>query len=672
MSQVLCMRGAPALSAFRVAKLIERLRPLGIAEVGAEYRYFIELEGELGGADLAFLGELLHAAAHEPESPALLVTPRLGTVSPWSSKATDIARNCHLAGVRRIERGVAWRLLDSRGRPVGDEATRVALPALHDRMTESVLFDEADAARLFQHVAPQPLATVDLLGGGRPALERANAEWGLALSPDEIDYLADNFGRAGRNPTDVELMMFAQANSEHCRHKIFNADWVIDGQPQSESLFGMIRHTHAVRPQGTLSAYSDNAAVIEGRRIARFYPDGTGAYRHHDEPTHILMKVETHNHPTAISPFPGAATGSGGEIRDEGAVGRGSKPKAGLTGFSVSNLRIPGFEQPWESGPGQSVGKPERIVSALQIMLDGPIGSAAFNNEFGRPNLTGYFRSFEMRTPDGQVRGYHKPIMLAGGVGNVREDHIHKQAFPAGTLLIQLGGPGLLIGLGGGAASSMGAGANVEALDFDSVQRGNPEIQRRAQEVIDRCWQLGADNPILSIHDVGAGGLSNAMPELAHGAGLGARFELRDVPSEEPGMSPRELWCNEAQERYVLAIGPDSLGSFRAICERERCPFAVVGVATDDGHLTVTDRHFGNTPVDMAMEVLLGKPPRMTRDVTRVAPTLRPFKAEGLDLREAGYRVLRHPAVANKTFLITIGDRTVGGYTARDQFVGPW
>jgi phosphoribosylformylglycinamidine synthase len=524
------------------------------------------------------------------------------------------------------------------------------------------------AAQLFHHVEPQPLATVDLLKGGKKALEQANADLGLALSPDEIDYLTENFKRVKRNPTDVELMMFAQANSEHCRHKIFNADWIIDGKKQPESLFSMIRHTHAVRPQGTLSAYSDNASVIEGASIGRFYPDQDNVYRFHVEPTHILMKVETHNHPTAIAPFPGAATGSGGEIRDEGAVGQGSKPKAGLAGFTVSNLRIPGFEQPWE----QEYGKPGRIVSPLQIMLDGPIGSAAFNNEFGRPNLTGYFRSFEMHTPDGQVRGYHKPIMLAGGVGNVQERHIHKQIFKAGTLLIQLGGPGLLIGLGGGAASSMGAGANMEALDFDSVQRGNPEIQRRAQEVIDRCWAMGEANPILSVHDVGAGGLSNAMPELAHGAGLGAKFELRDVLSQEPGMSPREIWCNEAQERYVLAIAPENLELFRTLCERERCPFAVVGKATKLGQLTVSDRYFKNKPVDMEMDVLLGKPPKMIRTVEHVEPTLTPFTGEGLDLDEAAYRVLRHPAVANKSFLITIGDRTVGGYTARDQFVGPW
>ncbi len=668
MPRVLFLKGGPALSEFRLRKLLQDLKPAGIARIAAEWRYFVELTAELDPADLAFLNELLHAGAHAPEAGMPLVTPRLGTVSPWSSKATDIVANCGLTAIARIERGVAWHLADRKGRRPSDPAIEAALPALHDRMTESVLFDERDAERLFHHVAPRPLATVDILKGGRKALERANAEWGLALSTDEIDYLLDNFRKVKRNPTDVELMMFAQANSEHCRHKIFNADWIIDGKEQEESLFAMIRHTHATRPQGTLSAYGDNASVIEGATIGRFYPDQDGVYRYHDEPTHILMKVETHNHPTAISPFPGAATGAGGEIRDEGAVGQGSKPKAGLTGFTVSNLRIPGFEQPWEVDHG----KPGRIVSALRIMLDGPIGAAAFNNEFGRPNLTGYFRAFEMDTPDGQTRGYHKPIMLAGGVGNIQERHIHKRTFRAGTLLIQLGGPGLLIGLGGGAASSMGAGSNAEALDFDSVQRGNPEIQRRAQEVIDRCWQMGEANPILSVHDVGAGGLSNAMPELAHGAGLGASFELRDVPSLEPGMSPREIWCNEAQERYVLAIATKDLKAFRAICERERCPFAVVGKATRDGQLVVADRHFDNRPVDMPMDVLLGKPPRMTRKVRHVKPTLKAFTADGLDLRESAYRVLRHPAVASKSFLITIGDRTVGGYTARDQFVGPW
>jgi len=668
MSRVLFLKGGSALSEFRINKLLEAIGPLGVAEIQAEQRYFVELDAELNPDDLDFLGELLHADPRQAEGECILVTPRLGTVSPWSSKATDIAANCGLSAVKRIEHGVAWRLLNKKGRPVKAEVARAALPYLHDRMTESVLFDERDAEMLFHHVAPQPLATVNILRGGKKALQQANVDLGLALSPDEIDYLVSNFKRVKRNPTDVELMMFAQANSEHCRHKIFNAEWVIDGEKQSESLFGMIRHTHSVRPEGTLSAYGDNASVIAGATIGRFYPDQKHVYRFHLEPTHILMKVETHNHPTAIAPFAGAATGSGGEIRDEGAVGQGSKPKAGLCGFTVSNLHIPGFKQPWE----HEYGRPGRIVSPLQIMIDGPIGAAAFNNEFGRPNLTGYFRTFELKTPDGRMRGYHKPIMLAGGLGNIQERHIHKQMFQAGTLLIQLGGPGLLIGLGGGAASSMGAGSNAEALDFDSVQRGNPEIQRRAQEVIDRCWQMGEDNPILSVHDVGAGGISNAMPELAHGAGLGAKFELRDVPSLEPGMSPREIWCNEAQERYVLAIAPENLPLFKQLCERERCPYAVVGTATDDGQLTVTDRHFGNNAVDMEMDVLLGKPPRMTRDVQHQAATLKPFTAGGLNLNEAAYRVLRHPTVAGKSFLITIGDRTVGGYTARDQFVGPW
>jgi phosphoribosylformylglycinamidine synthase len=665
MTQTLFLHGTAALSDFRIAKLLEKTQPHGVTGIESSFRYFVELDEPLAETDLAFLCELLKAEPCEPAAKSILVIPRLGTVSPWSSKATDIARNCGLAAVRRIERGIAYDISVKPGKSAMDD---VVLVYLHDRMTETVLFDEKEAERLFHHVAPPPSDSVNILRGGRKALEKANADWGLALSPDEIDYLLAHFKQVKRNPTDVELMMFAQANSEHCRHKIFNADWVIDGQKQDESLFGMIRHTHAVRPQGTLSAYSDNASVIEGATIGRFYQDGKGSYGYHTEPTHILMKVETHNHPTAIAPFPGAATGSGGEIRDEGATGTGSKPKAGLCGFTVSNLRIPGFEQPWEA----DYGKPDRIVSALDIMLEGPIGAAAFNNEFGRPNIAGYFRAFELATPDGQVRGYHKPIMLAGGVGNIREDHVFKKEFKPGTLLIQIGGPGMLIGLGGGAASSLGAGSNAEALDFDSVQRGNPEIQRRAQEVIDRCWQMGEANPILSVHDVGAGGISNAMPELAHGAGLGAKFELRDVPSEEPGMSPREIWSNEAQERYVLAIAPESLALFSALCERERCPYAVVGQASRENQLIVTDRHFGNAPVDMPMDVLLGKPPKMTREVQHVAPTLKPFNAEGLDLKDACYRVLRHPTVASKSFLITIGDRTVGGFTVRDQFVGPW
>ncbi|MDR2000735.1 MAG: phosphoribosylformylglycinamidine synthase, partial [Zoogloeaceae bacterium] len=594
-----------------------------------------------------------------PKGALLLVTPRLGTISPWSSKATDIARNCGFGNIKRIERGIAYYIEG------GEKSTVIA--RLHDRMTESALdaFDAAD--ELFHHYAPQPLMTVDILAGGRAALAIANGELGLALSEDEIDYLVENFGKLGRNPTDVELMMFAQANSEHCRHKIFNASWTVDGLAQPMSLFGMIRATHKAHPAGTVVAYSDNASVIEGARIKRFMPDAGGKYAYVEDSTHILAKVETHNHPTAISPFAGAATGSGGEIRDEGATGRGSKPKAGLCGFSVSDLNIPNHAQPWETG----YGKPERIASALDIMIEGPLGAAAFNNEFGRPNLAGYFRTFEQAF-NGEMRGYHKPIMIAGGIGNIAERHCFKNAFPAGTLLIQLGGPGMLIGLGGGAASSMATGANTADLDFASVQRGNPEMQRRAQEVIDRCWQMGEDNPVLAIHDVGAGGISNAMPELADGAGRGACFELRNVPTEEPGMSPREIWSNEAQERYVLAVAPDRLAEFEALCERERCPFAVLGEATTERQLVVNDSHFRNKAVDMPMEVLLGKPPRVHRDAVRKTVNMPALDLSAITLKEAAFRVMRLPAVASKNFLITIGDRTVGGMTARDQFVGPW
>jgi len=661
MAEFLALRGSAAFSASRLARLqktVAETHPgVGLA---AEHWYFIELAAPLSADETARLKDLLGIPAILPAPPGgelLLVTPRLGTISPWSSKATDIARNCGFAAVKRIERGTGFHVTGAREKSA--LATR-----LHDRMTESVL-ESVDAARaLFHHVAPQPLTTVDR---GRDALVKANTELGLALSADEIDYLVENFGKLGRNPTDVELMMFAQANSEHCRHKIFNASWTVDGEQQPLSLFGMIRETHKAHPEGTVVAYSDNAAVIEGAPIRRFYPRADRGYAYSEETTHILAKVETHNHPTAISPFPGAATGSGGEIRDEGATGRGSKPKAGLCGFSVSDLRIPGYAQPWESG----YGKPERIASALDIMIEGPIGAAAFNNEFGRPNLAGYFRSFEQEF-GGEMRGYHKPIMIAGGLGNIAAGHSFKIQFPAGSLLIQLGGPGMLIGLGGGAASSMATGSNTADLDFASVQRGNPEIQRRAQEVIDRCWQQGDGNPILAIHDVGAGGISNAMPELAHDAGRGAAFDLRAIPSEEPGMSPREIWSNEAQERYVLAIAPERLDEFRALCERERCPFAVLGVATDDGQLTVKDDHFGNKPVDMPMEVLLGKAPKLHRDARRHRAVMPPLDVAGIDLKEAALRVLRLPAVASKNFLVTIGDRSVGGFTARDQMVGPW
>lgn len=673
MADLLLLRGAPAFSAFRLQRLKDRLAASVPAVTGlaADFWHFVELEGPLADDGRGRLAQLLgEVAADElPERELILVTPRIGTISPWSSKATDIARNTGIAGVKRIERGIAYRV-SARGNL--DAATRQQVVALlHDRMTESVLDGFDHVAALFAHVAPKPLATVDVLAGGRPALVAANGSLGLALSEDEIDYLLDIFTKAGRNPTDVELMMFAQANSEHCRHKIFNAAWVIDGAPRDETLFGMIKATHKAAPEGTVMAYADNASIIEGATIPRFYPREGGAYAYSEETTHILTKVETHNHPTAISPFPGAATGSGGEIRDEGATGRGSKPKAGLCGFTVSNLNIPGAEQPWEAATS-TYGRPGRIASALDIMIEGPIGAAAFNNEFGRPNLTGYFRTYEEKV-GGEVKGYHKPIMIAGGLGSIQAEQSFKaETFPVGTLFVQLGGPGMLIGLGGGAASSMSAGANTEDLDFASVQRGNPEIQRRAQEVIDRCWQMGGNNPILSIHDVGAGGLSNAFPELAHSGGVGATFQLRKVQIEEPGMSPAEIWSNESQERYVLAIPPQRLADFAALCERERCPYAVVGEATGDGQLKVVDSHFGNNPVDMDMEALLGKPPRMTRDVAHAEAAATPFDPTAIDLKDAAYRVLRLPAVADKTFLISIGDRTVGGLTARDQMVGPW
>ncbi len=664
---VLKLRGGSALSSFRLDKLNRQITGLGTAvEVDcATFWHFVEVDGELDAAHRATLQRLLTygaaPACHSPAGRAVLVTPRPGTISPWSSKATDIARLCGLDRVRRIERGTVFHL------DGGGDITRV-VPLLHDRMREAVLASMDQADELFHHVSPRPLTEVDVLGRGPAAIEEANDRFGLALAPDEVDYLVAYFERARRNPTDVELTMFAQANSEHCRHKIFNASWIIDGLPQPESLFAMIRRTHEANPLGMVSAYSDNAAVMEGRRVSRFFADPrTGRYLVEDQLTHTLMKVETHNHPTAISPFPGAATGSGGEIRDEGATGCGAKPKAGLCGFSVSNLRIPGFERPWEGRES----RPDRIASPLAIMIEGPIGAASFNNEFGRPNLAGYFRTYEQAVA-GAVRGYHKPIMLAGGIGNVRAEHAQKARVPAGALLIQIGGPGLLIGMGGGSASSMTTGSNTADLDFDSVQRGNAEIQRRAQEVIDRCWALGDGNPILSIHDVGAGGLSNALPEIAHGAGRGARIDLRAAPNEEPGMTPREVWCNESQERYVLAIEPASLPAFRAICQRERCPCAVVGEITAEQHLEVRDALFGNKPVDMDLPALLGKPPRMTRAVARRRIAAPPVSTEGIALGEAVARVLRSPSVADKTFLITIGDRTVGGLCARDQMVGPW
>ena len=660
---ILRLRGANALTEFRRTRLLEQLKRLhpGIRAVAACHWHFVECMASPDSAGEARLARLLRYGEPFAEKAAqgalFLVVPRLGTISPWSSKATDIVRNCGVEGVRRVERGTAYYV-------EGAPSSREAIAALlHDRMTESVLDALAQADGLFRHVPPRPLAHVALA-----TLEQANQRLGLALSEDEIAYLRSAYEAMGRDPTDAELTMFAQANSEHCRHKIFNASWIVDGEPQPHTLFGMIRKTHEANPQGTVLAYADNAAIVEGSPGRSFHPRDDGVYAAHPGTIHYVAKCETHNHPTAISPFPGAATGAGGEIRDEGATGRGAKPKAGLVGYSVSNLRIPGAVQPWE---GEDYGRPQRIVSALQIMVEGPIGAASFNNEFGRPNLTGYFRAFEQDV-GGTRRGYHKPIMLAGGIGNIPAGGTEKKPFGPGALLIQLGGPGMLIGMGGGAASSMRAGANTEDLDFDSVQRGNAEIERRAQEVISHCLRLGEANPILSIHDVGAGGLSNALPELAHSAGRGARLDLRAAPSEDRGMSPREIWCNEAQERYVLSIAPDSLAAFRAICERERCPFAVVGQATAEHQLKVEDAHFNNAPVDMPLDVLLGKPPRMTRNVQHAEPALPAFDAAGIDMKEGAYRVMRLPGVASKMFLIGIGDRSVGGMTARDQCVGPW
>jgi len=680
-------RGSPVLSDFRAAQLLERIRAVlpQAQQVYGEYWHFVDIDGELQAAEHKVLQRILSYGPalplEEPGGAMFVTVPRPGTISPWSSRATDIAHHCGLDRVRRLERGVVWYLRCASD--IADDGRRAVAACLHDRMTEVALDDREQVERLFAKATPTPMTCVDIAGGGRAALDSANGELGLALSGDEIDYLLEQFTRLGRNPSDVELMMFAQVNSEHCRHKIFNADWIVDGREGQHSLFAMIRNTHRQHPGQTLSAYSDNAAVMAGFTAGRFFPDPSSSeYGYREEPVHILMKVETHNHPTAISPFPGAATGSGGEIRDEGATGRGGKPKAGLCGFSVSNLRLPGAVQPWEIDHG----KPERICSALQIMLDGPIGSAAFNNEFGRPNLAGYFRSFELEvggSRGSEVRGYHKPIMLAGGVGNIRPQHVNKNEIPAGARIVVLGGPAMLIGLGGGAASSVASGASAEDLDFASVQRSNPEMQRRCQEVIDQCWAMGDANPVLSIHDIGAGGLSNALPELVNDSGRGGHFQLRAVPNDDPGMSPMQIWCNEAQERYVLALHPRRLDDFLALCERERCPVAVVGEATGPVHLRLDDAHFNGVsvdgccahydrPIDMELPVLLGKPPRMLRDVRRESRLQPPLRRDGVELRAAAYRVLRLPTVADKTFLITIGDRSVGGLVVRDQMVGPW
>ncbi|MBP6899871.1 MAG: phosphoribosylformylglycinamidine synthase [Burkholderiaceae bacterium] len=680
-ANVFFVEGGNALSAFRAQALLPRLQALEprISGLVARHVHWVWADAALDSVTRERVAALLDygdAYAGDGDGGSLvLVMPRLGTVSPWASKATDIAHNCGLA-VHRVERVTEYRLqlkapLFGSAKPLTEAALAACADLLHDRMTESVAFEREAARHLFDARQAEPLAHVDVLGAGRAALQQANADWGLALSDDEIDYLVSNFRQLGRNPSDVELMMFAQANSEHCRHKIFNADFTIDGQRQDLSLFGMIRNTEKLSPQHSVVAYSDNAAVMEGGPAQRWLPQGCSdapLYGPRDETVHVLMKVETHNHPTAISPFPGASTGAGGEIRDEGATGRGARPKAGLTGFSVSNLHLPGLAEPWEAKP---VGKPEHIASPLQIMIEGPLGGAAFNNEFGRPNLGGYFRVYEQAVA-GQVRGYHKPIMIAGGLGSISAGQTHKLPFGAGTLLVQLGGPGMRIGMGGGAASSMAAGSNTAALDFDSVQRGNPEIQRRAQEVINHCWALGEGNPILAIHDVGAGGISNAFPELVDGAGQGATFDLRKVPLEETGLAPKEIWCNESQERYVLALDPDLLPVFERMAGRERCPFAVVGVATSDRALVLEDGPGGDRAIDMPMDVLLGKPPKMHRDVQRVALQSPRLDLTGVALAQVAFDVLRHPTVASKRFLITIGDRTVGGLSHRDQMVGPW
>ncbi len=677
---MLQISGSQAVSAFRVNKLLadvqDALPKIGVNKLVSEFQHFIDTDNELSAKHSQVLEKLLtygpKRRVADNVGQLILVLPRIGTISPWSTKATNIATNTGLVNVKRIERGIAWYVQAEQ--KLNDSQLFELAKLLHDPMVESVVYDFSAAEKLFIEQNPQPLTEVDVLGGGHAALVSANQTMGLALSEDEIEYLTEQYTAINKNPTDVELMMFAQVNSEHCRHKIFNADWIIDGQEQPNSLFGMIRNTHKLNSEGTLVAYSDNSSVLAGSESARLMVEpNTKQFIPVKEPVHILCKVETHNHPTAISPFPGAATGSGGEIRDEGATGRGSKPKAGLAGFSVSNLRIPSAEQPWEGNES----KPDRIASPLQIMLDGPIGGAAFNNEFGRPNIAGYFRTFEQQV-NGETRGYHKPIMLAGGMGNIREQHVEKNIIPDGAHIIVLGGPAMLIGLGGGAASSVSTGTSSEDLDFASVQRGNPEMQRRCQEVIDTCTAMGKNNPIVSIHDIGAGGLCNALPELVGDAGKGGQFQLRDVLNEEPGMTPMQIWCNEAQERYTLAVMPEDLEAFKAICERERCLYCVVGKATDEQSLVLDDVEFSDgsereqKPIDLPMEVLFGKPPKMLRNVESQQAQLEPFVIEDIDIKDALYRVLKLPSVADKTFLVTIGDRSVTGMICRDQMVGKW
>ena len=672
-SRMLVLEGAPALSDSRLARLRERLIAVdpALGSVTASFIYFVHAPAgstRLSSEIAERLEDLLDASVQKSSltgGSELLVVPRLGTLSPWSSKATDILAACELGELGRVERGVRWQFPDA---SVGATASAELRALLHDRMTESVLMDVAAATALFDSSDPAPLGRVLLSTRGRQGLVEADQLLGLALSSDEMDYLVAAYKDLGRDPTDAELMMFAQANSEHCRHKIFNASYTLDGQAMEESLFAMIRHTHAVSPEGVLSAYHDNAAVIEGHPARRLLPGWGGVYSRLDEPAHIQIKVETHNHPTAISPFPGAATGAGGEIRDEGATGNGARPKAGLCGFSVSNLNLPHDRQSWE----QMTATPDRIATPLEIMTDGPIGAAAFNNEFGRPNLAGYFRSYCQTLANGETRGYHKPIMLAGGLGNVRPGNVDKRPVPAGAAIAVLGGPSMQIGLGGGAASSVASGSSDAALDFASVQRGNPEMQRRCQEVIDRCIALGDASPILSLHDVGAGGLSNALPELVADAGRGGHFALRDIPNDEPGMAPLALWCNESQERYVIALETAGVEQFEALCKRERCPVAIVGTATEERRLLVEDSHFDEATIDMPLDVLLGKPPKLEITAQRQTLESPAVDTASLDICEAVQRVLRHPSVAAKNFLITIGDRSVGGLVARDQMVGPW
>jgi phosphoribosylformylglycinamidine synthase len=661
-------KGVTALSDFRKDKLLKRLKAINKDTTGisAEYIHFVNISGKLSKQDESHICKLLTYASPFNEDRGgelFLVVPRPGTISPWSSKATDIAKNSGLTNVNRIERGTAYYVHCS------SALKRPAIAAiLHDRMTETVLGSINEAAVLFVEAAPKPLITINVLKEGADSLKKVSKALGMALAEDEVEYLSHAYKQLKRNPTDAELMTFAQVNSEHCRHKIFNANWVVDGKDQPKSLFQMIKNTNEKAGDNVLSAYSDNAAVLRGPDAAWFFPINKDKVYHSTiEPANLVIKVETHNHPVAVEPFSGAATGVGGEIRDEAATGRGGRSKMGLTGVTVSDLHIPGSPRPWEKEPD----KPERIASSLDIIINAPIGAAAFANEFGRPNLAGYFRTYE-ESAAGQTWGYHKPLLIAGGVGNIRRGHVEKRRLPVGAQLVVLGGPSMLIGLGGGSGASMNNGESSADLDFASVQRGNGEMERRDQEVINACWALGDKNPIISIHDVGAGGWCNSLPELAHDSARGAVIELRDLPNADPGMSPMEIWCNESQERYVLGIAAEDMPTFTAICERERCPFAVAGQATKQQHLIVTDRHFGNKPVDLPLSVLFGKPPKMTRKFAHQSVSMPAFDPKKINLTDAVKRVLRLPAVGSKKFLITIGDRTVGGLTVRDQMVGPW